>query len=58
MFNLKKLNEGSGKEHYHVEDSNRFAGLEDLNAKVEINYAWVTIRENTKILDNGSLGHY
>jgi hypothetical protein len=36
-FNLKKLNEVEGKEKYHVEVSNRFAALEDLDAEVEIN---------------------
>jgi hypothetical protein len=36
-FNLKKLNEVEGKEKYHVEVSNRFAELEDLDAEVEIN---------------------
>jgi (p)ppGpp synthase/HD superfamily hydrolase len=30
-FNLKKLNEVEGKEHYHVEISNRFAALENLD---------------------------
>jgi hypothetical protein len=48
-FNLKKLNEVEGKEKYHVEVSNRFAALEDLNAEVEINTTWETIRENIKI---------
>jgi hypothetical protein len=48
-FNLKKLNNVEGKEQYRVEVSNRFAALEDLNAGVEINSAWETIRENIKI---------
>jgi hypothetical protein len=30
-FNLKKLNEVEGNEKYHVQVSNRFAALEDLN---------------------------
>jgi hypothetical protein len=30
-FNLKKLNKVEVKEQYHVEASNRFAGLEDLD---------------------------
>jgi hypothetical protein len=47
-FNLKKLNEVEGKEQFCVEVSNRFAALEDLGAKVEINSAWETIRENIK----------
>jgi hypothetical protein len=45
-FNLKKLNEVEGEEQYHVDVSNRFAALEDLDAKVEINSAWEMIREN------------
>jgi hypothetical protein len=50
-FNLKKLNEVEGKEKYHVEVSNRFAALEDLNAEVDINNALETtcIRENINI---------
>jgi hypothetical protein len=47
MFNLKKL--GKAKEKYCVEISNRFTALEDLDAEVEINSAWETIRENIKI---------
>jgi hypothetical protein len=39
-FNLKKLNEVEGKEQYHVEVSNRFAALEDLDTEVKINSAW------------------
>jgi hypothetical protein len=39
-FNLKKLNVVESKEKYHVEVSNRFAALEDLNNNVEINSAW------------------
>jgi hypothetical protein len=48
-FNLQKLNELEGKEQFSVEVSNKFAALEDLNAEVEINSAWETIRENIKI---------
>jgi hypothetical protein len=48
-FNLKKLNDVEGKEKYRVEVSNSFATLEDLDAKVEINTIWETIRENIKI---------
>jgi hypothetical protein len=36
-FNLKKLNDVEGKEQFRDEVSNRFAGLEDLDAEVEIN---------------------
>jgi hypothetical protein len=47
-FNLKKLNDVEGQEKYRVEVSNRFAALEDLDAEVEINTIWETIRENKK----------
>jgi hypothetical protein len=56
-FNLKKLNEVEGKEQYHVEVSNRFTALEDLDTDVEINTAWETIRENIKISAKESLGY-
>jgi hypothetical protein len=43
-FSLKKLNEVVGKKQYCVEISNRFAALENLDAEVDINRAWETIR--------------
>jgi hypothetical protein len=43
---------------YHVEVSNRFAALEDLDAEVEINTVWETVRENIKISAEESLGYY
>jgi hypothetical protein len=57
-FNLKKLNKVEGKEKYCVEVSNGFAALEDLDAEVEINTIWETIRENIKISAKESLGYY
>jgi hypothetical protein len=48
-FNLKKLNEVEDKEQYWVEISNRFAAFENLDAEVDINRAWETIRENIRI---------
>jgi hypothetical protein len=57
-FNLKKLNQVEGKQQYHVEVSNRFAASEDLDAEVEINSAWETIRENIKISAKESLGYF
>jgi hypothetical protein len=39
-INLKKLNEVEREEKYHVEASNRFAALEDLDVEMEINNAW------------------
>jgi hypothetical protein len=44
-FNLKKLNEVEGKEQYHVEISNRFTILENLDTEANVNKAWETIRE-------------
>jgi macrodomain Ter protein organizer (MatP/YcbG family) len=38
-FNLKKLNEVECKQKYHVEVSNMFAALQDLDTEVEINSA-------------------
>jgi hypothetical protein len=32
-FNLKKLNKVEGKEQFHVDVSNRFTALEDLDAE-------------------------
>jgi hypothetical protein len=57
-FNLKKLNEVESKEQFRVEVSNRFAALEDLDAEVEINSAWETIRENIKTSAKESLGYF
>jgi hypothetical protein len=54
-FSLNTLNEVDGEEKYRFEVSNRFAVLEDLDAKVDINSAWETIRENITILSNESL---
>jgi hypothetical protein len=44
-FSIKKLNKLEDKEKYCVETSTRVAALEDLDAEVEINSAWKTIRE-------------
>jgi hypothetical protein len=57
-FNLKKLREVEHKEQHCVEVSNRFATLEDVDKKVEINSAWETIRQNIKISDKESLGYF
>jgi hypothetical protein len=57
-FNLKKLNEIEGKEHCCVEVSNRFTALEDLDAEVEINSDWETIRENIKVSAKECLGYF
>jgi hypothetical protein len=57
-FNLKKLNQVEGKEQFRVEVSNRFAALEDLDAEVELNSDWETIRENIKISAKESIGYF
>jgi hypothetical protein len=57
MFNLKKLNEVDGKKKYHVEVSNRFAALEDLDTEVEINSPLETIRENINISAKECVGY-
>jgi hypothetical protein len=57
-FNLEKLNEVEGKEKYHVEVSNRFTALENLDTEVEINNAWETIRENMKISAKEIVGYF
>jgi hypothetical protein len=56
-FNLKKLNDVEGKGQFRVV-SDRFAALEDLDAEVEINSAWETIRENIIISAKESLGYF
>jgi hypothetical protein len=57
-FNLKKLNELESKEQFRAKVSNSLATLEDLDAEVEINSAWETIRENIKISGKDSAGYY
>jgi flagellar biosynthesis/type III secretory pathway chaperone len=55
-FNLKKLNQLECKEKFRVEVPNRFAALEDVDAEMEINSAWETIRENIKMSAKESQG--
>jgi hypothetical protein len=57
-FNLKKLNDVKSKGQFHVEVSNRFAALEDLDTEMEINSASETIRKNIKISAKESLGYF
>jgi hypothetical protein len=47
-----------GKKKYRAEVSNSFAALRDLEAQVEVNSAWETIRENIKISAKESLGYF
>jgi hypothetical protein len=49
-YSFKNLNEAEDKEQYHVEISNRFTALENLDTEVDINRALETIRQNIKIL--------
>jgi hypothetical protein len=44
-LDLKKLNEVEGKLQYHVEISNTFTALENLDTEVDINRVWETIRD-------------
>jgi hypothetical protein len=57
-FSSKKLNEVESKQQYHVEISNRFAALETVDAEVDINRAWETIRGSIKISAKKNLGYY
>jgi hypothetical protein len=57
-FSLKRLNKMEGKEQYHVEISNRFAALQNLDHEVDINVFWESVRENIKMSTKESLGYY
>jgi hypothetical protein len=54
-FNIERFNL---KKQFRVEVSNRFAAFEYLDAEVDINNAWETIRENIKISAKESLGYF
>jgi hypothetical protein len=56
-FNLKKFNDVQGKEQYSVEISNRFPALTNLDAEVNTDRAWETIRVNIKISAKDNLGY-
>ena len=47
-MNLRKLNELEVRKKYQIENSNRFAGLENLSEGGDINKAWENIKENFK----------
>jgi hypothetical protein len=57
-FNFKKLNEMEGKEQYQVEFSIRFAALKNLDAEMDINRVWETMKEIIKISSKESLGYF
>jgi hypothetical protein len=56
--NLEILHEMVGKAQHWIEISNTFKALENLNNNVDINRAWETMRENTKIAAKGTLSYY
>ena len=47
-FNLRKLKELQFKEKYHIEITNRFTALENLNVDEDVNRFWENIKENIK----------
>jgi hypothetical protein len=57
-FSLKKLNKVEGKEQYQVEISNVFTDLENLDAEMDINRAWITVRDDIKISAENYLGYF
>jgi hypothetical protein len=57
MFNLKNLKKVEGKDQYHIAIKNRFTALENVDAEVDINRAWKTIREDIKISGKENLGY-
>jgi hypothetical protein len=58
MFNLKRLNGVESKEQCHIEVSESFVAFKSLEAQVDINCAWTTIRENINISAKDTLGYY
>jgi hypothetical protein len=57
-FNLKKLNDVEGKEQYHVKISKKFAALENLDTKLDVNRVWETITENVKFSATKGVRYY
>jgi hypothetical protein len=57
-FNHKKLNEVESKDQYRVEISNRFSAWKNLDAEVNINKVWETVRKNIKLSAKYGLSHY
>ena len=45
-FNLRKLSELEVGKQYQIKISNRLAALENVNVSININRAWVNIKEN------------
>jgi len=57
-FNARKLDELEVRKQYHVKISYRFAVLENLSDRKDINRAWENITEIIKISAKESLGLY
>jgi len=57
-FILKKLSELEVRKKCHIEISNRFAALESLNDRDDINRAWENVKQNIKTSAAESLGQY
>jgi len=54
-FNLRKLNELEVMKQYQIKISSRFAALENLSDREDINGAWENIQENIKTSAKESL---
>ena len=55
-FNFRKLSEMEVRKQYQIKLSNRFAALENLNDREDINRAWENIKIKTS--DKDRLGLY
>jgi len=55
-FNLRKLNEPEVREQYHIEITNRFAALENLNDDEDVHRTWENIKENIQMSAKECLG--
>ena len=53
---MRKLKELEVKEKYHIEITNRFEALENLNVDEDVNRVWENIKENIKTSAKESLG--
>jgi len=55
IFNLRQLNELEVRNEYQIENTNRFAALENLSDGEDINRAWENVQENIKTSATESL---
>jgi len=58
IFNLRKLRKLGVREQYQIKFSKRFAALENLNDREDINRAWENIKENIKTSAKDNLDVY